>query len=267
MSAGAAIITGGGSGIGQAAALAFAHGGRPVVLADVNEQGLDETARLVERAGGTVLARRVDVTVEDEVAALVAAAVERFGTVSAAANCAGIVGPELRIEGDRTSRLVDFDADDWQRVIAINLTGVFHAVKHELRAMAAGGGGAIVNVSSIAGIVGTAGLGAYVASKHGVVGLSKVAALEGARVGVRVNTVCPGTVATPMLLEAFGDDPVQVAGRDAATPLGRPAEPSELADVIVWLCGDGASYLTGATIPVDGGTTAMNPRSGVARTA
>ncbi len=126
-------------------------------------------------------------------------------------------------------------------------------------------GGAIVNLASIAGLVGTAGLGPYVASKHGVVGLGKAAALEGAPRGIRVNTVCPGTVATPMLIETFGEDPVQVAARDAATPLGRPASPEELAEVCVWLCSDGASYITGATLPVDGGTTSMNPRSGVAR--
>ena len=259
-----AMVTGAGSGIGQASAVAFARGGYAVVAVDVNETGLARTAELAaELDPKAVRTVRADVTQEADVAGAVEEAVDAFGGLDAAVNCVGIVGPTLRLEGPQTSLLRDFDGAAWDHVLAVNLTGVFLCTKHQLRAMHERGG-AIVNFASIAGLVGTAGLGAYVASKHGVVGLGKVAALEGAPHGIRVNTICPGTVATPMLLEAFGNAPEQTTQRDAATPLGRPAEPEEAAAVATWLCSDAASYLTGATIPVDGGTTAMNPRSGVA---
>jgi NAD(P)-dependent dehydrogenase (short-subunit alcohol dehydrogenase family) len=259
-----AIVTGAGSGIGQATAVAFAHLGYAVAAADVDEAGLRKTAELAADGPGQLRPVPTDVTDAAAVNALTDDALE-LGQLDAAVNCAGIVGPELRL-GDNggSSRLRDVADADWDRVLAVNLTGVFNCVRSQMRAMWETGG-AIVNLASIAGLVGTAGLGPYVASKHGVVGLGKAAALEGAPRGIRVNTICPGTVATPMLLEAFGNDPAQTSARDAATPLGRPGVPDEVADVAVWLCGDSASYLTGAALPVDGGTTAMNPRSGVAR--
>ncbi|HTR73940.1 MAG TPA: SDR family NAD(P)-dependent oxidoreductase [Solirubrobacterales bacterium] len=261
---GVAFVSGAGSGIGQATSVEFAAAGRTVVGCDLNEAGLEETGRLCAGGTGTFVAAVADVTDSAAVDRAVATAAGH-GRLDAAVNAAGIVGPTLKLgEGDDSSRLRDVSDADWDRVLAINLSGVFNCVRAQMRAMWEEGG-AIVNLASIAGLVGTAGLGPYVASKHGVVGLGKAAALEGAPRGIRVNTVCPGTVATPMLLEAFGDDPEQTTARDAATPLGRPAEPGELAATCVWLCGDGASYITGAALPVDGGTTSMNPRSGVAR--
>ena len=261
-----AIVTGAGSGIGQATAVAFAHLGYAVAAADVNEAGLGETAE-PRRRGARTAADRPHRRHRRRRGQRPHRRRPELGQLDAAVNCAGIVGPELRLGNNASSsRLRDVSDAEWDRVLAINLTGVFNCVRSQMRAMWETGG-AIVNLASIAGLVGTAGLGPYVASKHGVVGLGKAAALEGAPRGIRVNTICPGTVATPMLLEAFGDDPAQTSARDAATPLGRPAVPEELADVAVWLCGDSASYLTGATLPVDGGTTAMNPRSGVARTS
>ncbi|MBK5218399.1 MAG: SDR family oxidoreductase [Thermoleophilia bacterium] len=257
-----AIVTGAGSGIGQATTVAFCRAGYDVAAGDVDRSGLEETVRLAEGLPGSVDAVSADVTDSFTVESLTGAAL-RLGQLQAAVNCAGIVGPTLDLSESDSSRLRDVSDPDWARVIEVNLTGVFNCVRSQMRAMW-DTGGAIVNLSSIAGVVGTAGLGPYVASKHGVVGLGKTAALEGAPRGIRVNTICPGTVATPMLMEAFGSDPTQTAARDAATPLGRPGEPEELAEVAVWLCGDSASYITGVSLPVDGGTTSMNPRSGVA---
>lgn len=263
----AAIVTGAGSGIGRATTLALVRGGYDVAAADLSREGLEETAHLARAEPGEVLQVPTDVTAADQVEALVRRALEAFGRLDAAVNSAGIVGPTLLLgDGEASSRLRDVSDEDWNRVLAVNLTGVFFCVRAEMRAMWEEGG-AIVNLASIAGLVGTAGLGPYVASKHAVVGLGKAAALEGAPRGIRVNTICPGTVATPMLSEAFGDDPEQTGRRDAATPLGRPADAYELAAVALWLCSEDASYVTGATLPVDGGTTAMNPRSGVARPA
>jgi NAD(P)-dependent dehydrogenase (short-subunit alcohol dehydrogenase family) len=258
-----AIVTGAGSGIGRATALGFCAAAYGVIAVDVDEDGLGETLRLAGNHPGELRTVRGDVTDPDQVESFVEAA-SLLGRLDAAVNCAGIVGPTLDLGERDSSRLRDVSDADWARVLAINLTGVFNCVRSEMRAMWVSGG-AIVNIASIAGLVGTAGLGPYVASKHGVVGLGKAAALEGAPQGIRVNTICPGTVATPMLLEAFGDAPEQTAARDAATPMGRPALAEELADVAVWLCSESASYVTGATLPVDGGTTSMNPRSGVAR--
>jgi NAD(P)-dependent dehydrogenase (short-subunit alcohol dehydrogenase family) len=261
---GIAFVSGAGSGIGQATSVEFAGEGRTVFGIDLNESGLADTERLCADGPGRFVSAVADVTDPAAVDAVVTEAAS-LGRLDAAVNAAGIVGPTLKLgDGSDSSRLRDVADADWDRVIAINLSGVFNCVRAQMRAMWEEGG-AIVNLASIAGLVGTAGLGPYVASKHGVVGLGKAAALEGAPRGIRVNTICPGTVATPMLLEAFGDDPEQTTARDAATPLGRPAEPSELAAACAWLCSAGASYITGASVPVDGGTTSMNPRSGVAR--
>ena len=265
MSRAGAVVTGAASGIGRATVVELARRGYAVAAGDLSAEGLAETAALAAEAPGSVTAVAGDVTDPEAVEELTGRAVELGGRLEAAVNCAGIVGPPLLLgEGEGSSRLRDVSVADWDRVLAVNLSAVFLCVRSQMRAMWERGG-AIVNVSSIAGLVGSAGLGPYVASKHGVVGLGKAAALEGAPRGIRVNTICPGTVATPMLEEAFGNAPERAAQRDAATPLGRPATAEELAAVAAWLCGEESSYLTGATVPVDGGTTAMNPRSGVAR--
>jgi NAD(P)-dependent dehydrogenase (short-subunit alcohol dehydrogenase family) len=241
----AALVTGGASGLGRASALAFARAGARVAVADVDEPGGRETAGLVADAGVGEFVR-TDVTVPDEVEALVARVVDKFGRLDCAVNNAGTTGP-----GGRTA---DYSLDDWNRTLALNLTGVFLCMKYEIPRMVAQGGGAIVNMSSGAGLVGFAGLPAYVASKHGVVGLTRAAALEYVKEGVRVNAVCPGSTRTPML-ESFmaGDEQIE-SMMTASVPLGRLGRPEEIAEAVVWLCSDAASFVVGHAMAVDGGS-------------
>src|SRR4051794_18738630 len=244
-----ALVTGGGSGIGRASAMAFAARGDSVVVADIDAAAAGETVTLIEKDGGSALAIEVDVTVATDVAAMVATAVEHYGRLDYAHNNAGITGAY--------SSLADYDEADWNRVIAVNLTSVFLCMKHEVPAMLANGGGAIVNTSSGAGLVGFAGLPAYVASKHGVVGLTKSAAIEYARSGIRVNAVCPGSTRTPMLETFMGGDPAMEKMMAAGAPQHRLASPDEIAAAVVWLCSDAASFVTGVALPVDGGSVAQ----------
>jgi NAD(P)-dependent dehydrogenase (short-subunit alcohol dehydrogenase family) len=241
----AALVTGGASGLGRASALAFARAGARVAVADVDESGGRETAGLVADEGVGEFVR-TDVTVPDEVEALVARVVETFGRLDCAVNNAGTTGP-----GGRTA---EYSLDDWNRTLALNLTGVFLCMKYEIPPMVAQGGGAIVNMSSGAGLVGFAGLPAYVASKHGVVGLTRAAALEYVKDGVRVNAVCPGSTRTPML-EGFmaGDEQIERM-MTASVPLGRLGRPEEIAEAVVWLCSDAASFVVGHAMAVDGGS-------------
>ena len=240
-----AIVTGGGSGIGRAISVAFGAAGAAVVVADVDEGGGKETVDLVASDATFV---RTDVTQEDEVARLVRTAVDSYGRLDWAANNAGTSGP--------FAFTADLDTTDWQKTIQLNLTGVFLCMKHEVPAMlASGGGGAIVNTSSGAGIVAFAGLSPYVASKHGVIGLTKSAALEYAAAGVRVNAVCPGTVRTPMIEAFIGGDEKMDKQLSKASPIGRMATPEEIAAAVVWLCSDAASYVVGHALVVDGGAT------------
>jgi NAD(P)-dependent dehydrogenase (short-subunit alcohol dehydrogenase family) len=242
----AALVTGGGSGLGRASAIALARAGATVTVADVNEDGGKETAALVyEEAGGDAEFVRADVTRPDDVAAMVDQAVARWGHLDCALNNAGMTGV--------SAATADYELDDWNRAIALNLTGVFLCLKYELPAMLEGGG-SIVNMASGAGLVGFPGLPAYVASKHGVVGLTKAAALEYASQGVRINAICPGSTRTPMLEEFMGGDEQVERTMTRAVPLGRLGMPSEIAEAVVWLCSDAASFVVGHALAVDGGS-------------
>jgi NAD(P)-dependent dehydrogenase (short-subunit alcohol dehydrogenase family) len=244
-----ALVTGAASGIGRATTLALAAAGAQVVAADRNLAGCEQTVALVAAAGGKAAAEQVDVSSEDEVSRLVSAAVTRFGKLDLAFNNAGI-GGEV---GNRTA---EYSTADWDRVIAVNLTGVWLCMKYELKQMLAQGGGAIVNTASVAGLVGMSGAPAYVAAKHGVVGLTKNAALEYARANIRVNAVCPGGVRTNMTEtadQAFSGFLDRLAKLE---PMGRVAEPEEIASAVLWLLSDGASFMTGHALAVDGGFVA-----------
>jgi NAD(P)-dependent dehydrogenase (short-subunit alcohol dehydrogenase family) len=241
-----ALVTGAGSGIGRATAIAFSACGATVAVADVSRSSGEETVALISQAGGTAAFFGCDVSVESEVEAMVRSIVAKLGQLNYAHNNAGI-------DGDMDHRLAQQSSDDWARVISINLTGVFLCMKHEIDAMVATGGGAIVNTASIAGLRGFAKSAPYGASKHGVIGLTKVAALDYATAGIRVNAVCPGVIETEMLTSTLATNPRMIEGLTAGTPIRRLGLPREVADLVVWLCSDEASYLTGQSIVVDGG--------------
>src|SRR5215207_8274299 len=229
-----AFVTGAANGIGRAAALAFAREGANVVVADVSEQGNHETARMIEQAGGRVLAVRCDVSRDEDVKAALDRAVEAFGRLDYAFNNAGVEQP--------ITPAADLTAEEWDRIVAIDLRGVFLCMKHQIPRMLRQGGGTIVNTSSGAGVKGFAGQAAYCAAKFGVVGLSKAAALDYAKSNIRVNVVCPGIIETPMMDRFSG-----------GTPEGRARE---IAATVLWLCSDGGAFTVGAAIVVDGGQTA-----------
>lgn len=243
-----ALVTGAASGIGRATALAFAQAGARVVAADVNRTGVEETAHLVTQAGGTALALVADVSQSEEVADLVQRVVEHFGRLDYAHNNAGIAHAMLPT--------AEQSEEDFDRVISVNLKGVWLCLKYELPQMIAQGGGAIVNTSSILGLVGGKGLSAYVASKHGVAGLTKSAALEYARHNIRVNAVCPGVIRTAMTEPILADPRTAQAWIDSQA-IRRAADPAEVANAVVWLCSDAASFVTGHLMTVDGGLTAQ----------
>ncbi|HEX4540804.1 MAG TPA: glucose 1-dehydrogenase [Acidimicrobiales bacterium] len=240
-----ALVTGGGSGIGRASALAFADEGATVVVADVDQAGGAETVHAVTDAGGTARSVSYDVTRSDEVAAMVADVVAGNGRLDCAHNNAGTSGA--------TAFTADYPEEEWDRVLALNLRSVFLCMKHEIPAMVDQGGGAIVNTSSGAGLMGFAGLPAYVASKHGVVGLTKATALEYVKSGIRINAVCPGSTRTPMLEAFMGGDPAMEKMMARSAPIGRLGTPSEIAAAVVWLCTDEASFVVGHALAVDGG--------------
>jgi len=243
-----ALVTGGGSGLGQAAARLLAGRGARVVVADINETGGAETVQQCIDAGSEAVFVRTDVTEEGDVEGAVATAVDRWGRLDAAINNAGINGP--------TKPIADYTLDEWNTVLAINLTGVFLGLKYEVPQMLAQGGGAIVNTSSGAGLRGFALLPAYVATKHAVLGLTKAAALAYVKEGVRVNAVCPGSTRTPLLEGFMGGDPAMEAAMANSAPIGRLARPEEIAEAMVWLLSDAASFMVGHALAVDGGAVA-----------
>lgn len=241
-----ALVTGAGGGIGRAAAEAFARSGASVMVSDVNEAGGAETVAMIEAAGGKAAFVRCDVSKAEEVKAMVAATVEKFGGLDCAFNNAGI------------NRITDDQYDDaiWERDIAINLSGVMRCMREEAAVMLERGGGAIVNTASINGLVGNGGQPAYTAAKHGVVGLARHGALRWAKAGIRVNAVCPGVIETPMTAPLV-QNPEMKALMDGMTPMGRMGQASEIAEAVVWLCSPAASFVTGHAMVVDGGATAF----------
>ena len=243
-----AFVTGGASGIGRAAALAFAGEGAGVAVADVSEQGSQETARLVRERGGKALAVRCDVTRADEVSAALARTVEAFGRLDFAFNNAGI-------EPRKPAPTADYEEAEWERIIDVNLRGVFLCMKHEIPLILRQGGGAIVNTSSGAGVIGIKGSPAYTAAKHGVIGLTKAAALDYAAQNLRINAVCPGYIDTPMMGRFTGGTAEGRAKVIAEEPAGRMGKPEEIAAAVLWLCSDGAAFMVGHAMVVDGGQT------------
>ena len=243
-----ALVTGGGSGIGRATALVFAREGAKVVVADIVVAGGEETVRLIKAAGGEAVFIKADVSKAAEVEALVKKTVETHGRLDCAFNNAGIEG--------EVAQTPNCTEENWDRTIAINLKGVWLCLKYEIPQMLKQGGGAIVNTASVAGLVGFQGTPAYVASKHGVAGLTKTAALEYAKTGIRVNAVCPGVIHTPMVERAFSASPQMAEAAIAMEPVGRLGKPEEIAEAVVWLCSDAASFVTGLPMVVDGGLVA-----------
>jgi len=242
-----AIITGASSGIGRASALRFAAAGAKVLVSDVNEQGGNETVNMVTGAGGEATFASADVSCEDGARSMIEAALSAYGRIDVLFNNAGIVA----MNGPTGEASVEV----WNRVLAVNLTGVFLGCRFAIPEMLKTGGGAIINTASVAGLVGFPGLPAYCASKGGVVQLTKTMALEYATQGIRVNCICPGVIDTPMVaLEALDE-----AGRAAMSqlePVGRVGQPEEVAALALFLASDDASFMTGAIIPVDGGFVA-----------
>ena len=244
-----ALVTGGASGIGRAAALAFAERGASVVIADIDRAGGEETVARVNERGGDGLFVHTDISQAAEVDELVARTVDAFGGLHRALNCAGIAG--------EIAATADCDEANWDRTIAINLKGMWLCLRAEIKQMLAAGGGSIVNTASVAGVVGFRGLPAYSASKGGVIQLTRTAALEYAPAGIRVNAVCPGAIDTQMLTDLVDKHPELAAGLPALHPLGRIGQPAEIAEAVVWLCSDASSFVTGQVLPVDGGWTAQ----------
>lgn len=243
-----ALVTGGTTGIGRATAIAFARHGAKVVVAGRRQQEGDETVRLIQAAGGTAVFVAADVSKAADVKNLVARTVAIYGRLDIAFNNAGVESAVIAPTADQ-------DDDDFDKVFAINVKGVYLSMKHQIPAMLKNGGGVIVNTSSVAGQIGMPGAGPYVASKHAVIGLTKNAALEYAKLGIRVNAVAPAAIETPML-----DRFTESVPRDLLTsfhPIGRLGKPEEIAEAVVWLSSPQASFVTGQTLAVDGGFTAQ----------
>lgn len=243
-----AFVTGAGSGIGRATAIAFAKAGASVTAVDISEKGLGETAKLIEASGGQVLTIACDVTSSQGIKSALEKTVAQFGRLDCAFNNAGIEQP--------VSPLKDIEEEVWDRVLAVNLKSVYLCMKYQIEIMLKNGGGAIVNTSSGAGVLAIQGQSAYCASKFGVTAISKCAALEHASQGIRVNALCPGIIDTDMISRFTGDTEQGRARVIAQEPIGRMGRPEEIANTVLWLCSEQAGFVTGHAMVVDGGQTA-----------
>lgn len=247
-----ALVTGGASGIGRATALAFAREGARVAVADIMQDAAQRTVTEIKAMGGQAMAIVCDVTDDDAVKAMIAATVDAFGSLDCAFNNAGIAPYQVNAGGQK---IADVAPEAWRRLIDVNLTGVWLCLRHEVAQMRAqGSGGVIINTASILGLVGTATSSAYVAAKHGVVGLTKVAAADHAEDNIRVNAVCPGYIETPMTEETMRRRGERIMAR---VPMERMGKAVEIAEAVVWLCSPKASFVTGVSWAVDGGYTAI----------
>lgn len=245
-----ALVTGAGSGIGRAIAITFARQGANVVVADVNDEGGQGTVGLIASSGGKAIYQHIDVSRPEEHLAAVATATQVFGALHIACNNAGIsVGPSGSYQS-----LANVSLEDWSRLIDVNLSGVFYGLRAQIPALLKAGGGAIVNVASVMAQAARPGIGAYVASKHGVLGLTRAAAVEYASQGVRVNAVGPGYIDTPILSRRTAAELNVIKG---LSPIGRLGRPEEIAEAVLWLSSERASFVTGGYYPVDGGFLAQ----------
>jgi NAD(P)-dependent dehydrogenase (short-subunit alcohol dehydrogenase family) len=242
-----AFVTGGGTGIGRAAATAFAQEGASVAVVGHIREHVEEAARAIEQQGGRALAITCDVSRADDVKAAIERTIDAFGRLDFAFNNAGVEQP--------LTPLHEIADEDWERLIAVDLAGVFHCMKHQIPVMLKQGSGVIVNTSSGAGVKGIAGQAAYCAAKWGLIGLSKAAALDYARAGIRVNVIAPGYVDTPMMERFTGGTPEGRAKVNEEEPVGRPASPEEIAAAVLWLCSEQAAFVVGHALVMDGGQT------------
>jgi len=245
-----ALVTGGGNGIGRETALLFAREGARVAVADYEAESARDTVALINGSGGQAISLSGDVTVAAQVQAMLDGVIAAYGRLDCAFNNAGIAGHQVDASGQLTH---EWSEASFDRMIQVNLKGVWLCMKHEIPVLRAGGGGAIVNTASIAGLLGLRTSSAYVAAKHGVIGLTKTAAVEYAEEGIRVNAVCPGYIATRMTAPTRETRAEAIIAR---TPMRRYGEPREIAEMVVWPCSARASYVTGAAYEVDGGLTA-----------
>lgn len=244
-----ALITGGSAGIGKATSLLFAEKGARVIIADVAVEQGEETVRLIRKDGGEAIFLKCDVSDAKQVKGLIDKTVSTFGRIDFAFNNAGIEGI--------SAPTAECTEENWDRTININLKGVWLCMKYEIEQMLKQKQGVIVNNSSIAGLVGFQGTPAYVASKHGILGLTKTAALEYSRQGIRINAVCPGVIRTDMVGRVIGGDPAIEQQFTALKPIGRLGHPNEIAEAVIWLCSDASSFVTGHSMVIDGGFTAQ----------
>lgn len=242
-----ALVTGGSFGIGRATAIAFAKKGAKVVIADWIEN--EETMDLIENLGGEAIFVKCDVSKASDVKALIEKTIATFGRLDFAYNNAGIEGTSAPTQ--------DCSEENWDKTIGVNLKGIWLCMKYEIPEMLKNGKGAIVNCSSVAGLIGYSGLPAYVASKHGVLGLTKTAALECAKKGIRINAVCPGVIQTPMIDRLTGKKKETIDQFKEKEPIGRFGKPEEIANAVLWLCSEESSFVTGISMPVDGGFVAQ----------
>ncbi|MDH4090990.1 MAG: SDR family oxidoreductase [Cyclobacteriaceae bacterium] len=238
-----AIVTGGSFGIGRATAEAFARRGAKVIIADWIED--NSVIKQIKDEGGIAIFIKCDVSKVSDVDNLIEQTIKQFGRIDFAVNNAGIEGI--------TASVHECSEENWDKTIGINLKGIWLCMKHEIPHMLKQGKGVIVNIASVAGLIGFPGLPAYVASKHAIIGLTKTAALENAKLGIRVNAVCPGVIKTPMIDRLTGKDKTVEKSYEDMEPVGRMGKPEEVAEAVVWLCSDAASFVTGTAIPVDGG--------------